>query len=222
MQASRVNRSMAAHLAGEQRSGIGHIIRASLQDAADDLFTTAVTHLLWLILTLSVITAPAAAVALFYLANRKAHGEVTDVGDFFLALRHYFWTAWRWGLANVLVVFFLVGDLVLTGRLSQSPIARLIQGFYLVLLLVWFFLQLYTLPLLFEQAEPSLRQAWRNAAVMLGKNIGFSLALAAALAIVLLLSTLFFLVVVAAGGLLVALIANHAVLNRLEVEKAAG
>lgn len=213
---------MEASMEIEQSHAIVLIIRAALRDTADDLFTTAVTHLLWLVLTLPTITAPPAAVALFYVANRKAHGEVTDVGDFFLALRRYFWPAWRWGLANTLIIFFLVGDLVLTGRLSQSPIARLIQGFYLVALIVWLFLQLYALPLLFEQAEPSLRQTWRNAAVMLGKNIGFSLALAAALAIVLLLSTLFFLVVVAAGGLLVALITNHAVLNRLEVEKAAG
>jgi hypothetical protein len=209
---------MAAPVEIDQGQGIVLIIRAALRDAADDLFTTAVTHLLWLVLTLPIITAPPAAVALFYVANRKAHGEVTDVGDFFLALRRYFWPAWRWGLANALLVFFLIGDLVLTGRLSQSPVARLIQGFYLVLLLIWLFLQLYALPFLLEQAEPSLRQAWRNAAVMLGKNVGFSLALAAALAVVLLLSTLFFLVVVAAGGLLVALIANHAVLDRLAVE----
>jgi hypothetical protein len=206
----------------EQGHGIVLIVRAALRDAVDDLFTTAVTHLIWLILTLPIITAPPAAVALFYVANRKARGEVTDVGDFFFAFRRYFWPAWRWGAANGLIIFFLVGDLVLTGRLSQSPIARLIQGLYLVLLLVWLFLQLYALPILFEQSEPSLRQAWRNAAVMLGKNVGFSLALAAALAIVLLLSTLFFLVIMAAGGLLVALIANHAVLNRLAVEKAAG
>lgn len=211
---------MAASVETDQGHGIGSIIRAALRDVADDLFTTAVTHLLWLILTLAIITAPPAAVALFYVANRKAHGEVTDVGDFFFAFRRYFWPAWRWGLANALLVFFLVGDLVLTGRLSQSPTARLVQGLYLVLLLVWLLLQLYALPLLFEQAEPSLRQAWRNAAVMLGKNVGFSLALAVALAVVLLLSILFFLVIMAAGGLIVALIANHAVLNRLMREKA--
>lgn len=199
-------------------SGIPTIIRAALNDTADDLFTTAVVHLLWLILTLLVVTAPPATLALFYFSNRKAHGEVTDVGDFFYAFRRYFRTAWRWGLVNGFVVFFLGGDLILTGRLSQSSIAQLIQGFYLALLVVWLFLQLYALPMLFEQTEPSLRQAWRNAAIMLGKNIGFSAALAVALLIVLLVSTFFFLIIMAAGGLLVALIANHAVLNRLSAE----
>ena len=195
---------------------IGHIIRAALHDAADDLFTTAVVHLLWLILTLLVVTAPPATVALFYYSNRKAHGEVTDVGDFFFALRRYFRPAWRWGLANSFVIFFLWGDFILTGRLIEGAAAQLIQGFYLALLIVWLFLQLYALPIMFEQTEPSLRLAWRNAAVMLGKNIGFSMALAMALVIVLLISTFFFLVIMAAGGLLIALIANHAVLNRLE------
>lgn len=199
-------------------SSIVQIVRAALSDLADDLFTTAVVHLLWLLLTLLVVSSAPATMALFYVANRKAHGEVTDVGDFLTAVRRYFVAGWRWGLVNGFVVFFLVGDIVLTGRLLQGSLAQWIQGLYVALLLLWLFLQLYALPLLFEQRERSLQQAWRNAAVMLGRNIGFSLLLAAALAIVLAISTFFFLVIMAAGGLLVALIANHAVLNRLGVE----
>lgn len=200
---------------GRTSPGIGSIIRAALRDIADDLFVTAVVNLLWLILTLLIVAAPPAIVALFYVGNRKAHGEVTEVSDFFFALRHYFWPAWRWGLVNVIILLFLWGDVVLTGYLSQSPFARFAQGFYLILLVIWLFLQLYALPLIFEQEQPSLRLAWRNAAVMLGQNVGFSLALAVALAAVLLVSTVFFLVIMAAGGILVALVANHAVLNRL-------
>ncbi|MCL4265968.1 MAG: DUF624 domain-containing protein [Anaerolineae bacterium] len=203
---------------GRTSPGIGHIIRAALRDMADDLFVTAVVNLLWLILTLLIVTAPPAIVALFYVGNRKAHGEVTEVSDFFFALRHYFWPAWRWGLVNVIILLFLWGDVVLTGYLSQSAFARFAQGFYLILLVIWLFLQLYALALMFEQEQPSLRLAWRNAAVMLGQNVGFSLALAAALVLVLLVSTLFFLVIMAAGGILVALIANHAVLNRLQID----
>lgn len=200
---------------GRSPTHIGGIIRAALRDTADDLFVTAVVNLLWLILTLLIVTAPPAIVALFYVGNRKAHGEVTEVSDFFFALRHYFWPAWRWGLVNVIILLFLWGDVGLTGYLSQSPFARFAQGFYLIFLIIWLFLQLYALPLLFEQEQPSLRLAWRNAAVMLGQNVGFSLALAVALAAVLLVSTVFFLVIMAAGGILVALVANHAVLNRL-------
>ena len=195
------------------------IVRSSLGDAADDLFTTAVVHLLWLFFTALLVTAPPATMALFYVSNRKAHGEVTDVGDFMFALRHYFKIGWRWGLVNIFVILFLWGDIVMTGRLSQSSTIQLIQGFYLTLLYIWLFLQLYTLPILFEQEQPSWRQAWRNAAVMLGKNIGFSVALSVALVIVLVLSTFFFLVIMAAGGLLVSLIANHTVINRLHLNE---
>lgn len=200
---------------GRTSPGVGAIIRTTLRDAADDLFVTAVVNLLWLILTVLIVTAPPAAVALFYVGNRKAHGEVTEISDFFFALRRYFGLAWRWGLVTAAVALFLWGDMVLTGRFSQSPLARFAQGFYLTVLVIWLFLQLYALPFLFEQERPSLRLAWRNAAVMLGHNIGFSLALLAAIVLVLLVSTLFFLVIMAAGGILVALIANHAVLNRL-------
>jgi hypothetical protein len=213
---------MAADVPVEKRnhhamSTILRIIRAALTDLADDLFTTAVVHLLWLVLTLLVVTSAPATMALFYVANRKARGEVTDVGDFLYAMRRYFVPGWRWGLVNGFVVFFLVGDIFLTGRIMQGPTAQWIQGLYLALLVMWLFLQLYALPLLFEQREWSQQQAWRNAAVMLGRNIGFSLILAVALVILLALSTLFVVVIATAGALLVALVANHAVINRLDV-----
>lgn len=196
------------------------IVRSALSDLVDDLFTTLVVNLLWLLLQLPLITAVPATLALYYVANRKAHGEVTDVGDFFFAFKHTFWTAWRWGLLNLLVVFFLLGDFVLTGRLSQSATARFIQGAYLLLLLVWLWLQFTLPPFLFEQETPSIRQALRNAAVLFGKNLTFSLAMMATTAVVFTLSTIFVLVIATAGGYLFTLIANHIVLDRLACDKA--
>lgn len=197
------------------------VIRRALSDATTDLFTVLASNLLWLVGNALVITGPPATLALFYVANRLARGEVTDPGDFIAAFRRYFKPAWRWGLLNLGVVFFLVGDVVITGRLLEPRAARLIQGFYIQALLFWLFLQLYLLPFLLEQEQPQVRLALRNALVMFGRNLPFSLALALLLVFVLIGSTVFFLVIFAAGGMLVALIGNHAVLNRLErVEKA--
>lgn len=192
------------------------VIRAAWRQTGDDLFTTLVVNLLWLLLNGLVVTGPPATLALFYVANRLAHEEPTDVGDFLTALRRYFVVAWGWGVINLFVVFFLVGDVVLTGRLVQAEWLPWVQGFYAAALLIWLFLQLYTLPFLFEQEHPDVKLALRNGAVMLGRNIGFSVALALLLGLVLLVSTVLFLIIAAAGGLLIALIANHAVLNRLE------
>lgn len=191
------------------------VIRAALGDLWGDLLTTTVCNLLWVVLSLLVVTGPPATVALFHVANRIAHGEATDPGDFLRALLRYPSVGWRWGLVNGVMLFLLVGDVILTGRLSQSATARLAQGFFVAALAIWLLLQLYVLPLLFEQETLSLRLALRNGAVMLGTNVPFSVVLGALLLFVLLAGTLFFLVTFAAGGIFVALAGNHAVRNRL-------
>ena len=199
-----------------------HVIRAALRDTWSDLLTTAVVNLLWLVFTLLIVTAPPAALALFYVGNRMAHGEVTDPRDFLQALGRYFGVGWRWGLLQVIMLFFLVGDIYLSGLLGGGSAAgRLAQGLYLAGLAIWLLLQLYALAFLFEQETPSVRLALRNGAVMLGRNILFSVTLGILLLLALTLGTIFFLVALAAGGVFVALAGNHAVLNRLKDQRSA-
>ncbi|MCL7454957.1 MAG: YesL family protein, partial [Anaerolineae bacterium] len=86
------------------------VVRAALRDTWGDLLTAAVVNLLWLVFTMVIVTAPAAALALFYVGNRIAHGEPTDPRDFLQAFSRYFRTGWRWGLIQVIVLFILMGD----------------------------------------------------------------------------------------------------------------
>ena len=197
------------------------VIHAALRDTWSDLLTTAVVNLLWMVFSLLIVTGPPAALALFYVGNRLAHGESTDPGDFLQALRRYFGVGWRWGLVNGVMLFLLVGDVILTGRLSQSAGAQVIQGLFLAGLAVWLLLQLYVLPFLLEQETPSVRLALRNGASMLGSNLLFSATLGILLIIALAVGTVFFLVTLAAGGVFVALVGNHAVLNRLAAHRVA-
>lgn len=195
-------------------------MRAALRDLWGDLLTTALCNLLWAVFTVLIVTGPPAMLALFYVANRIARGEPTDPRDFFHGLRRYFGAGWRWGIVNGVMLFLLVGDVILTGRLSQSDWVHLAQGLFAAGLMAWLLLQLYTLPFLFEQDIPSVRQALRNGAVMLGANIPFSLALGLFLAVILFVGTAAFFLSLAAGAMFTALAANHAVLNRLEVWRA--
>lgn len=181
-----------------------------------DLVTTGLVNLLWLVAMLLVVPAPAATAALFYYGNRKAHGEMADVRDFFFALRRYWWVGWRWGLVNLGMVAILWGDYVLTGNLSQPDTARFVQGFYLAVLMAWLLVQLYALPFLFEQEEPCVREALRNGAIMLGRNTGFSVLLGLLLAVVLATGVLLFMLSLAAGGVFLAVVGNHAVINHLD------
>ncbi len=196
-----------------------HVVCAAVRDTWHDLLTTAVVNLMWLGLTLTGVMAPPAALALFAVGNRLAHGEPTDPRDFWLALRRHVGLGWRWGLVQVGVLFVLVGDVLLTGRLAgDSALGRLIQGFYLAGLAVWLLWQLYTLAFLFEQEEPHLGMALRNGALLLGRNPLFSLALGFLLLALLAAGIVFFFVTTAAGGVFLALVATHAVRNRLGVQ----
>jgi uncharacterized membrane protein YesL len=199
-----------------------HVVRAALRDTWGDLLTTAVVNLLWLVFTLVIVTAPPAALALFYVGHRIAHGDATDPRDFLQALGRYFRAGWRWGLIQGVVLFLLVGDVFLCGRLGgDSAAGRLAQGLYLGGLAIWLLLQLYALAFLFEQETPSMRLALRNGASMLGRNLVFSVTLGVLILLVLTVGTIVFLVTLAAGGVFVALVGNHAVLNRVAAHRAA-
>jgi hypothetical protein len=193
------------------------VMRAAVGDAGTDLFTTAAVNLLWIAGVLLLLTGPPATVALFYVANRQAHGEATDPADYLRAARRFFAVGWRWGLLNGAVIFFLVGDVIITGRLAPPERAWLFQSLYLAATAGWLLLQLVSLPFLFEQERPVVRQALRNGVVMIGRNLTFTVALAVLLVAGLAISAVLFLVLFAAGAPILALIGNHAVLNRLAV-----
>jgi hypothetical protein len=109
---------------------------------------------------------------------------------------------------------------VLTGLLSRADYTVLIQGFFLMLLFLWAFVLLYAFPVILEQEQPSLRLALRNALVLFATNQAFSATLFGLALLVALLSTL----LVAPWGIItvvfLALLGNHAVLDRLAAWRA--
>jgi hypothetical protein len=197
------------------------VMRSAVGDAATDPLTTAAVNLMWIAGNLLIVTGPPSTVGLFYVANRLAHGEAADPGDFIHAARRTFGASWRWGLINAAVLFFLVGDVILTGRLARPDRAWLFQSLYLAATAGWLLLQLFALPFLFEQERPIVRQALRNGALMIGRNLTFSAALLVLLALGLAASVVLFLVLFAAGAPIVALVGNHAVIDRLAAARAA-
>ncbi|MDD5370143.1 MAG: DUF624 domain-containing protein [Anaerolineaceae bacterium] len=194
------------------------VVRAALADVWGDLWLALVCDFLWLLALLLVIPGPPATLALFSYANRTAHGETVDLSDFWRTFRHSWGPGWRWGVVNFAVIFIFVGDIYLTGRGSPTAITPLIQGFYFTCLGIWLLIQLYALPFLLEQEKPSLRTALRNAAVLFGRNIGFSLFLGIMLLLICLLGTLLFFLSLGFGGMFLAAAGNRAVLDRLEVQ----
>lgn len=193
------------------------VLSGALRDVWRDVWTALVCNLLWLLAVVLVIPAGPATVALFQYTNLLARGEVADVGDFLRAFRRHFRLGLKWGLLNGFLLFILAGDAFLTGRLlGDSPAARYVQGFYLAALLIWMWLQVFALAFLFEQEQPDLRQALRNAASLFGRNILFVSVLGLLTLVTLLAGGVLFMLSGAVGGVLLALIGNHAVRLQLQ------
>ncbi len=62
-------------------------VRLALADLWNDLWMALVCNVLWLLGMLLVIPGPPATLALFFYANRLAHGERADLSDFWTGFR---------------------------------------------------------------------------------------------------------------------------------------
>jgi hypothetical protein len=192
------------------------VIGMAFRDVWQELWTIFIVHLLFLLGSILIVTGPPVTIALFFYGNRIAHGEVANESDFLAAVRHYWRPAWRWGFLNLIVVGLLAGDYSLIGRMNIDPnTMHFIQGLYVTLLAFWSLVQLFALPFLFEQNQPAVFQALRNAMVFIRGNLLFVFALALLLIISLTLGTLAFMLTFAFGGAFLAFAGNHAVLEHL-------
>lgn len=194
------------------------VLGSSFRDLWQDLWMSLVCSILWLIANVLVVTGPPATMTLFYYSSRAAHGELTDFGDLWHRFKRSFGVGWRWGIINLLVMAALIGDIALTGQLSwsQSTI-RYAQGLYVALILVWTQVQLYALAFLQVQEEPRVRTAWRNGAVLLGRNILFSIVTGIPTLLILLAGIPLFMLTAFFGPVLVAGIATHAVIDKVGI-----
>jgi hypothetical protein len=192
------------------------VLGFAFRDTWQEFWTILIVHLLFLLANLLILPGPPATLALFFYGNRIVHGETADERDFLNAARRYWGPAWQWGSINLAVVGLLLGDYYLTGRLAgNSSLASFLQGLYIALLAGWLLLQLFTLPFLFEQEQPSVPQALRNAAIFLRRNVIFAVVLALLLGLSLAVGVLTFMLTFAFGGALVAFAGNRAVLKDL-------
>jgi hypothetical protein len=192
------------------------ILGVSFREVWQELWTILIIQVLFLLGTILIVTAPPVTLALFFYGNQIAHGERTTERDFLQAIRRYWKPAWRWGLINLLTIGVLTGDYYLIGKMvTNSNQANLIQGFYITVLASWLLLQLFTLPFLFEQEQPSVLLALRNAAVFIGRNLILVLVLMFLLVLSLTAGMLAFMLTLVFGGALIAFASNHAVLEHL-------
>jgi hypothetical protein len=193
------------------------ILARAFRDVWQELWTILIVQLLFILGQFLIVFGPPVTVAMFYYCNRIVHDELATERDFLNAVRHYWKPAWRWGGLNLLVIGFLLLDYTLTGNsVKDLRLASFMQGFYIALLGFWVMLQIFALPFLFEQEQPSVMSALRNSTVFMRKNVILVIVLTLLLAISLIIGTLAFMLTFVFGTALVAFAGNHAVLEALE------
>lgn len=173
------------------------------------------SNVLWALLSLPVVTAPAAWAGLVKVSHAAHTRPTAEISLFWEGFREHF----RHGLVLlVLNVVILVVNISNIASYSRQPgllwdIGRLV---WVLTLIVWFTVQLYLWPLYYEMKQPTLLGALRNAAVMMYLNPLFSLVVLACAALIAFLSTVFFASWVLISGSALAAVGTSAVLDRLE------
>jgi len=125
-------------------------------------------NLLWLGLSLLVVTWPAATAGLFYLARRVIEEELSAdpqpavIGDFWIGFRGYWLRSSILTIGDMLCLVAIVVALRFYGESAVAPLSWLVGPITLAGL-TWAGAQLYLYPLLIERAERQLQAIAREA-----------------------------------------------------------
>jgi uncharacterized membrane protein YesL len=148
------------------RRGTQQVLQDELWGAYDRSIDLILVNVIWFLFSVPLVTAVPALGGLFYATNRMAHGSTGDWRVFWQGFRETFRLSWRWGLVNTVVLLFLGFNWWFYGQIEISGVLW-IRGLILMLIAVWIQLQLFTFPLLLEQADQRFTVALRNSGVLL-------------------------------------------------------
>ncbi len=172
-------------------------------------------NILWVVLSLPVITAPAAWAALVKMSFLTQTTPSGSVGDMWEAFRAYLRQGVIMGVVNIILVGVTVYNLAAYWN-DNDTVFVVLRGLWFLILAVWLMVQFYMWPLYFAMKQPSLGGALRNAVVMVLLNPGFTLTVWIVVVLLVIVSTGFFVPLLLLTGGALACIATAAVLDRLE------
>lgn len=165
--------------AGPKRTRAADVLRPTFKrffwHTYDHLGTLIVANVLWLIVCLGVVTAPAATAGLFYLARRVAAEEDARISDFWLGFRRDFLPSLKISAFTLAVAAVIWFNTDFYGHLRGG---LAVGGTALATLLIWsaaFLLLMHAhLHALVAGGERSLRRLLKKSALLVLDNPGFS------------------------------------------------
>lgn len=173
-------------------------------------------NLLWVLLSLPIVTAPAAWAGLIKMSHTAYTESHADLNDFWQGFKENLWRGFVMAVLNIVVIGINLSNLA-AYQTQTSILFLVLRWLWILALFFWVTLQLYMWPLYYEMQRPTLRGAMRNALVMMLHNPGFTLGLWIGMALIIIFSTVLVAAwLLLAGGLLAAIVTG-AVLDRLTV-----
>jgi uncharacterized membrane protein YesL len=147
-------------------------------------------NLTWLLFCLPVITIPASTIALAYSIKIMVIDETNySWGIFLEAFKRYFISSWRWFIPSVLMPIIFVYN-ILFFAVESYTLSVFIQAVNVVMLVIWVFLQTFTLPFVVDQEQPVMRIALLNGIKLLYQKPGLYVLTTMFLVVFFLLSTI--------------------------------
>jgi len=154
----------------------------SLKEFWDELFILVLMNLLTAVLLVPVVTFPPALAALWNVGNLVARGKGVEWSDYFGAFKRYFGKSWVLALINIAVgvLFYVNFGFYAPGTSPfnlSGTVSLWIRTFFVFIGVLWLLLQMYLFAMLLEQEDQRIKLAFRNAAILMFANPGFTLLL---------------------------------------------
>lgn len=142
----------------------------TLRHAYENLGTLGMSSILWLLLAVVIVPIGPATAALHRVTQPMTEERASHWSRFWAHFRR------DWGWGSALVWTFILGMMVLEANRrfysnSGNSTLLLFSGFFLVVMLVWFGMLLFALPIALRQEDLRLRTTMRNTAIIVLANL---------------------------------------------------
>lgn len=171
-------------------------------------------NLLWIALSLPLITAPAAWAGLVHFSHTAQTRKRVNLSDFWDGFTANFWRGVVIGLITLCIIIVNVTNL-LAYSTETDALTIVFRIVWVSAVLFWLSIQLYFWQILEEMESPTLIGGLRNAALMVIQNPMFTVGIWIGIVVLAILSTVFFPAWMLLTGSSFAILTTTAVLDRL-------
>ncbi len=176
-----------------------HVFIESFRLLYRNIFPLIWMNVLWLVLSLPIVSWPPATAALYHVVHQVVAGKDITTRLFFEGFRRHFYLSW--GLVGLNLALLVFAGYAVIFYLNQSDWLRFVAVPFIYLLLFWLMMQMYLFPLLIAQQEKRMTWIFRNAILLILRHPQFSITLS-------LLTGLWILVCLALNGPLLLVMAS--------------